>query len=60
MQDIKNDYVMIKSFNNEKTYTRQNAIKLYLTYMECCEGAEKEHYTNIFLKLINGEKIIND
>ena len=35
---------------------RQDAIKEFLEGMLCCEGAERDRYTNIYLQLTSGCK----
>ena len=49
------DAVKITCYGETKIWDdRQEAIKEYLEGMSCCEGAERERYTNIYLQLIDG------
>ena len=49
------DSVKITCYGETKVWDdRQEAIKEFLEGMSCCEGAERERYTNIYLQLING------
>lgn len=57
---MKNDKVFITCYGQRREYDRKDAIKEFFEGMCCCEGAEKERYTNIYIGLINGEKEIVD
>ena len=49
------DSVKITCYGETKVWDdRQEAIKEFLEGMSCCEGAERERSTNIYLQLING------
>lgn len=49
------DAVKITCYGQTKVWDdRQEAIKEFLEGMACCEGSERERYTNIYLQLIEG------
>lgn len=49
------DAVKITCYGETKIWDdRQEAIKEFLEGMDCCDGSEKERYTNIYLQLIEG------
>ena len=49
------DAVKITCYGETKVWDdRQEAIKEFLEGMACCEGSERERYTNIYLQLIEG------
>ena len=49
------DAVKITCYGQTKVWDdRQEAIKEFLEGMACCDGSEKERYTNIYLQLIEG------
>ena len=50
------DIVTIHVYNEVERMERSKAKKKYLMGMACCEGAERDRYTNIYLQLIAGEK----
>ena len=45
---------MFQYDENSPNKAAEEAIKEYLEGMSCCEGAERERYTNIYLQLIEG------
>ena len=52
------DIVKITCYGTTKEYERKDAITKFLECMCCSEGAERERYTNIYLKLLAGFKEI--
>ena len=56
----KKDMVTVTCYGREETLSRSAAIKKYKEGMMCCEGAERERYTNIYLQLIDGHKTCSD
>ena len=49
------DAVKITCYGQTKVWDdRQEAIKEFLEGMTCCEGSERDRYTNIYLQLIEG------
>ena len=56
----KKDIVTIFCDGEEEKEERLDAMSRYLDAMCCCEGSEKERYTNIYLDLKNGRKMAWD
>ena len=56
----KKDMVTITCYGREETLPRSAAIKKYKEGMMCCEGSERERYTNIYLQLIEGQTKCTD
>ena len=56
----KNDVVTITCYGVTKKMNRKDAIEKYLEGMMCCDGSERERYTNIYCQLIAGETVCND
>ena len=54
------DMVTIICYRQEETMPRKKAIRKYFTGMMCCEGSERERYTNIYQQLVMGYKVCND
>ena len=52
------DIITIKSWNGTRQLERKKAIKFYLECISMCQGAEREHYTNIYLELLGGQTLI--
>ena len=53
----------IRCYGRTRTYkesSRKAQIKKYLEGMICCDGAERDRYTNIYLDLIAGKKACSD
>jgi hypothetical protein len=49
------DSVKVTCYGTTKIWgSRQDAINHFLEGMACCEGCERERYTNIYLQLIKG------
>ena len=57
---MKKDLVKIICYGKEQIMERQEAIKFYLDCMYCSEGAERDRYVNIYLGLLDGEKVVRD
>lgn len=55
-----NDIVTIYCYNQKEVTTRQKAIKFYKKAVQCCEGSERDRYTNILMDLLDGMKICKD
>lgn len=53
------DIVTITCYGSTEKMERKKATKFYLECMMMSEGAERDRYTNIYLDLLAGEKIIN-
>lgn len=49
------DTVIIHVYNDVEKMDRKEAMKKYLLGIACCEGCERDRYTNIYLQLIAGE-----
>lgn len=56
----KKDMVTVTCYGREETLSRSAAIKKYKEGMRCCEGSERERYTNIYLQLIEGQTKCSD
>lgn len=52
------DVVEITCYSTTRQYKRQDAVNHFLECMMCSEGAERDRYTNIYLDLLAGKKII--
>lgn len=48
------DEVSIICYNETKPMIRRDAIAFYFEGMMCCEGSERERYTNIYQQLMLG------
>ncbi len=48
------DIVTITCYNKTEKKVRREAIAFYFEGMMCCDGAERERYTNIYEKLMLG------
>lgn len=57
---MKKDIVTIICYGRKERMPRKKAIAEYKTAMMCCEGSERERYTNIYCQLIAGETICSD
>ena len=57
---MKNNIVTIHCYNQVEKMKRNEAIEKYMDGMLCCEGSEKERYTNIYLQLIEGKSVCYD
>ena len=56
-----NDSVTVICYGKKQVWdSRQNAVEFYLEGMMCCEGAERDRYTNIYLDLISGKSVCTD
>ena len=54
------DLVKITCYGKTKIWERKEAIDFFLDGMMGCEGAEREHYTDIYIQLIDGAKEASD
>lgn len=54
------DKVKVTCYGQTKIWDRSKAIAFFLEGMRCCEGAERERYTDIYLQLIDGAKEASD
>ena len=54
------DLVKVTCYGTTETMERQKAISFYLDCMYNSEGAERDRYTNIYLKLLQGYKVVDD
>lgn len=54
------EQVKILCYNEWETMTRQEGIEKYYEGMLCCEGCERDRYTNIYCQLIEGAKVAYD
>lgn len=52
--------VDIICYGTTKQMTRGEAKERYLGFMANCEGAERDRYTNVYLKLMAGERVCSD
>jgi len=48
------DIVTITCYNKTEQMKRGDAIKFYAEGMNCCEGSERDRYTNIYMQLMDG------
>lgn len=54
------DLVKVTCYGITETMERKQAISFYLNCMYNSEGAERDRYTNIYLKLLQGDKVVDD
>ena len=54
------DKVTITCYGRKESLLRADAIRKYQEGMMCCEGSERERYTNIYIQLISGQENIKD
>lgn len=40
--------------------SRDDAIAFFIDAMRCCEGSERDRYTNVYLDLIDGQDVCRD
>ncbi len=59
-KEIIDDEVTIICYGEKEVMKRSEAIAFYQEAMEACDGSERDRYTNIYLSLINGDKICSD
>lgn len=52
--------VKIICYRQMEIMTREEAINKYEEGMMCCEGSERDRYTNIYCQLISGMKTCSD
>ena len=59
--EIEKSKVTTICYGKEKVWDRrEDAIQFFLQGMECSEGSERDRYSNIFLKLIEGMDVCTD
>ena len=54
------EQVKILCYNKWETMTRKEGIEKYYEAMVCCEGSERDRYTNIYSQLMEGAKVAYD
>lgn len=54
------DMVTIKCYGKEEQMEREEAKAFYLEGMMCCDGSERDRYTNIYLQLLDGNDYCSD
>ena len=54
------DIVKITCYGTTETMERGQALEKYFSGMMCCEGSERDRYTNIYCKLKQGLTEITD
>ena len=54
------DIVTITCYNQTEEMVRRDAIKFYAEGMACCEGSERDRYTDIYLQLMDGNMVCHD
>lgn len=54
------DIVKVTCYGETKTYTRKEAMELFLEAMMCSEGAERERYSRIYFALSAGLNKVSD
>jgi hypothetical protein len=54
------DLVKVTCYGTTETMNRKEAISFYLNCMYNSEGAERDRYVNIYLKLLQGDKVVNE
>lgn len=54
------DPVRVTCYGKTKVWERKDAIDFFLEGMRCCEGSERDRYTDIYLQLIDGAKEASD
>ena len=60
---VEQDTFTITCYNTTETFPeseRQAQIREYQRAMMCCEGSERDRYTNIYLDLVEGKKVCKD
>ena len=48
------DMVKVTCYGKTEMMTREDAIKEFFEGMMCCEGSERDRYTNIYCQLMEG------
>lgn len=56
----RNEIITVRCYYKEKKMTRAKALKLYREGYECCEGSEKERYSEILMDLMDGKDYCDD
>lgn len=50
----------VTCYRKTETMTREQAIDKYYEGMMCCEGSERDRYTNIYCQLMDGYRRVSD
>ena len=50
------DLVVVTCYGEQKIWERKEAMEFFLEGMNCCEGAERDRYVNIYYQLARGAK----
>ena len=56
----KKDMVTIICYRKKERMERKEALAKYLEGMMCCDGSERDRYTNIYCQLIEGRTLCSD
>lgn len=54
------EQVTVTCYRKTETMTREQAIDKYYEGMMCCEGSERDRYTNIYCQLMDGYRRVSD
>ena len=54
------DAVKVTCYGKTEVMERKDAIKEFFEGMMCCEGSERERYTNIYCQLVEGLNEVYD
>lgn len=54
------DIVTIVCYGQEEKMTRKKALEKYFNGMMCCEGSERDRYTDIYIQLKQGNMVVSD
>ena len=58
---LKKGQVQVICYGQRETWrSRQEAKKFYFEAMVCCEGSERDRYTNIYIDLEDGKTLCSD
>lgn len=56
----KSDIVVVTCYGQQEVMERRDALAKYKEGILCCEGSERDRYTDIYLQLIDGAKEASD
>ena len=54
------DLVVVTCYGKSEVRERSEAIAFFFEGMACCDGAERERYTDIYIQLVDGAKEASD
>lgn len=54
------DAVKVTCYGKTEVMEREDALKEFFEGMMCCEGSERERYTNIYCQLVEGLNEVYD